>query len=93
MQPCPGCGSADISDDLLVFADKALYGDHPVHVGMIEPEPEHMPFIWSPKTVVAGFRAAVCGNCGYTRLYTNVMLSCWKRIAKGSARRNTPPEL
>jgi predicted nucleic-acid-binding Zn-ribbon protein len=70
MQNCPECGSGEIVDGLLVFADQALYGNHPVHVGMIEPDPEHRPFIWSPKEVVAGFRVAVCGACGYSRFYT-----------------------
>ena len=69
-KPCPECGSTDIVPDLLVFADESLTGQHPPYVQLMEPEPAKRPFLWSPKTVASGFRAAVCGNCGYTRFYT-----------------------
>ena len=64
---CPECGSTDIVSDLLVFADKMLSGDHPPYVKLMEPE--KLPFIWSPKSVATGFRAAICGACGHTRFY------------------------
>ena len=67
---CPECGSTDIVPDLLVFSDESLSGGHPPYVKVIEPEPEKRPFIWSPKSVATGFRAAICGSCGYTRFYT-----------------------
>jgi predicted nucleic-acid-binding Zn-ribbon protein len=66
---CPECGSTDIVSELLVFADKMLSGDYPPSVKLIEPDPEKLPFIWSPKIAATGFRAAVCGACGYTRFY------------------------
>ena len=65
----PECGSTNIVSDLLVFSDKVLNGDRPPYVKLIEPEPEKLPFIWSPKPVATGFRAAICGACGYTRFY------------------------
>ena len=70
MTKCPECGSAEIVSDLLVFADEAATGQHPPYVKLIEPAPAKRPFIWSPKTVVTGFRAAICGECGYTHFYT-----------------------
>ena len=66
---CPECGSTDIVPELLVFADKILSGDHPPYVKLLEPEPKKLPFIWSPKSAATGFRAAICGACGYTRFY------------------------
>jgi predicted nucleic-acid-binding Zn-ribbon protein len=69
MKPCPECGSTEIVSDLLVFADEALNGLNPPYVELIEPKPAKTPFIWSPKTAASGFRAAVCGECGYTRFY------------------------
>ena len=70
IKTCPECGSTDIIPDLPVFADEVLSGGNPPYVELIEPEPEKRPFIWSPKTVATGFRAAICGSCGYTRFYT-----------------------
>jgi predicted nucleic-acid-binding Zn-ribbon protein len=70
MKTCPECGSTEIIPDLLVFADEALTGQHPPYVKLIEPDPAKRPFIWIAKTVEGGFRAAVCGECGYTRFYT-----------------------
>ena len=82
MKTCPECGSTDIIPDLLVFSDEALVGAHPPYVELIEPEPAKRPFIWSPKTVATGFRAAICGTCGYTRFYTKhaaEMLEAYKK--------------
>lgn len=70
MKKCPECGSTEIVPDLIVFADEALVGQHPPYVSLIEPEPEKRPFIWMPKSVSTGFRAAICGSCGYTQFYT-----------------------
>ena len=70
IKACPECGSTDIVTDLIVFADEALAGQHPPYVQLMEPEPEKLPFIWNPKSVATGFRAAICGSCGYTRFYT-----------------------
>ena len=68
--PCPECGSAEIITDLLVFSDESLTGQHLPYVKLMEPEPAKRPFVWMPKSVAAGFRAAVCGACGFTRFYT-----------------------
>ncbi len=70
MKTCPECGSTEIIPDLLVFADEARSGLHPPYVQLMEPRPEKTPFIWIPKSVATGFRAAICGSCGYTRFYT-----------------------
>jgi predicted nucleic-acid-binding Zn-ribbon protein len=83
MKICPECGSADIIPDLFVFADEALSGQHAPYVELVEPEPAKKPFIWSPKTVATGFRAAVCGNCGYTHFYTTHHKELWEAHKKG----------
>jgi predicted nucleic-acid-binding Zn-ribbon protein len=70
MTTCPECGSSDIIPDLLVFADEACTGQHPPYVQLNEPRPAKAPFLWTPKSVNTGFRAAICGSCGYTRFYT-----------------------
>jgi ribosomal protein S27AE len=67
---CPECGSADIVSDLVVFSDDSLAGQQPPYVQLLKPKPEKAPFMWSPKHVDAGFHAAVCGACGFTRFYT-----------------------
>lgn len=69
MQTCPECGSSEIVPDLAVFSDEAAIGLQPPYVLLKEPRPEKPPFIWSPKTAASGFRAAMCGSCGYTRFY------------------------
>jgi hypothetical protein len=70
MKKCPDCGSTEIIPDLLVFSDEALTGQLPPYVRMLEPEPAKRHFVWIPKSVATGFRAAVCGDCGHTQLYT-----------------------
>jgi predicted nucleic-acid-binding Zn-ribbon protein len=70
MTQCPECGSTEIVSDLQVFSDEAATGQQPPYVKLLEPEPAKRPYIWVPKSVVAGFRAAVCGGCGYTHFYT-----------------------
>lgn len=67
---CPECGSNEIIPDLIVFSDEENTGIKPIHVRMVEPEPANRPFIWIPKDVKTGFRATICGSCGYTRFYT-----------------------
>ena len=69
MQKCPECGSNEIIPDLLVFADEMIAGQLPIYVKLNEPGPEKKPFIWVPKNAASGFRAAVCGECGYTSFY------------------------
>jgi len=70
IETCPECGSNEIIPDLLVFADEALIGQHPPYMKFQEPKPEKTPFLWSPKSVASGFRAAICGDCGFTRIYS-----------------------
>jgi predicted nucleic-acid-binding Zn-ribbon protein len=70
MKKCPECGSTEIVSDLIVFAGDAPLGRDPIHVSLNEPEPAKRPFVWVPKSVTAGFRAAVCGACGHTQFYT-----------------------
>jgi predicted nucleic-acid-binding Zn-ribbon protein len=82
MKQCPECGSTEIIPDLLVFADEAASGQHPPYVSLKEPKPAKVPFIWIPKTVSVGFRAAVCGACGYTHFYTKqhaALLDAYKK--------------
>ncbi len=68
---CPACGSTEIIPDLIVFSDSAGSGQNPPFVKLVEPEPAKRPFVWMPKEVKGGFRAAVCGACGHTQFYTN----------------------
>jgi predicted nucleic-acid-binding Zn-ribbon protein len=70
MHTCPECGSTDIVPDLLVFSGNAALGQNPPYVNVVEPTPEKVPFIWNAKSVATGFRAAICGDCGYTQFYT-----------------------
>jgi predicted nucleic-acid-binding Zn-ribbon protein len=70
MKDCPECGSNEIVSDLLVFSGDATTSERPPYVKLVEPEPQRRPFIWLPKSVASGFRAAICGACGYTRFYT-----------------------
>jgi predicted nucleic-acid-binding Zn-ribbon protein len=69
MKTCPECGSTEIVSDLIVFTDQELGGQLPAYVQVTEPKPEKASFLWLPKTEESGFRAAVCGGCGYTRFY------------------------
>ena len=71
-EACPECGSGDIVSDLVVFSDDSLCGQQPAYVQLQEPRPEETPFTWSPKRVNAGFHAAICGACGFTRFYTKL---------------------
>ena len=83
MDTCPECGSLEIVKDLVVFAGEAPSGQKLVYVSLQEPLPEKKPFIWSPKEVVSGFRAAICGDCGYTRLYTKQFKEILEAYKKG----------
>lgn len=85
MKTCPECGSTEIVPDLIVFSDEALGGLQPPYVLLKEPKPEKPPFIWSPKTVGTGFRAAICGECGYTRFYTKRHAEILEAYKKGYA--------
>lgn len=78
MQKCPECGSSEVVSDLAVFSDEAAIGLQLPYVLLKEPKPEKKaPFIWSLKSVATGFRAAVCGSCGYTRFYAKNHKEIW----------------
>lgn len=66
---CPECGSSEIIPNLIVFTDESTSGQKPAYVKLLEPEPAKRPFVWMPREVTSGFRAAVCGSCGHTRFY------------------------
>ena len=70
MKKCPECGSTEIISDLIVFAPSAKMGAQPIYVTLVEPEPANRPFVWKPQFTTTGFRAAVCGECGHSELYT-----------------------
>ncbi len=96
MTTCPECGSTEIIPDLIVFADESPSGQQPVYVQLREPEPPKHGFIWLPHTVATGFRAAICGNCGYTRFYTRYQKELLEAYKKGYRsetynRTNLPP--
>jgi len=67
LKTCPQCGSNEIYSDLVVFADQPP--KVPVYVRVIEPQPPRPPFLWTPKDVSVGFRAAICVACGHTGFY------------------------
>ena len=69
MKTCPDCGSTEIVSDLIVFADEIAAGQIPVYARLVEPAPAKKPFVWVPKSVTTGFRAEICGGCGYTRFH------------------------
>jgi predicted nucleic-acid-binding Zn-ribbon protein len=80
---CPECGSTDILPDLLVLGDET-----PPHVALLEPRPAKPPLVWQPKVVAAGFRATICGHCGYTRFYTKHQAELLEAYKKGYASRS-----
>ena len=84
-------GSFEGIPDLLVFADKAFGGQYPPYVQIKEPKPAKTPFIWIPKSVESGFRAAICGSCGHTRFYTKYHAELLEAHKKGSS--STQPVL
>ncbi len=62
MTKCPKCGSTEVIPDLIVFSSAG--GDvGSVRVVLVDPSRK------GEKEVV-GFRADICGNCGYTEMYT-----------------------
>ena len=69
MTKCPECGSSDIIPDLLVNTDAANPNHKPAYAKLIEPPPAERPAMWIPQEVKTEFHAAICGACGYTRLY------------------------
>jgi predicted nucleic-acid-binding Zn-ribbon protein len=83
MKTCPECGSSEIVSDLLVFSGDAATTERPPYVKLVEPEPAHRPFIWMPKSVASGFRAAICGVCGYTHFYTRYHAEILEAHRKG----------
>src|SRR4030095_5206480 len=70
MKACPDCGSTEIVSELLVFSGDATTNERPPYGKLVEPRRANVPSIWLPKSVATGFRAAICGACGYTRFYT-----------------------
>jgi hypothetical protein len=80
---CPDCGSSEIVSDLLLFSDEATIGQHPPYVKSVEPEPAKRPILWMPKTVMTGFRAAICGACGHTQFYTKYHAGILEAHKKG----------
>ena len=83
MTKCPQCGSTDIVPDWIVFADEAAVGQSPVHVSLKEPRPEKAPFMWMPKEVSTGFRAAICGAYGHPQFYTKYQAEILDAHRKG----------
>jgi len=69
MSECPECGSNEIISDLKILTEETVSGGRPAYVRLVEPEPEKRSFMWIAQEVKSEFRAAVCGNCGYTRLH------------------------
>ena len=69
MTQCPECNSNDIIPNLKVSTDDTVGGGKPAFVKLVEPEPAKRPFMWMAQEVKSYFHAAICGNCGYTRLY------------------------
>jgi predicted nucleic-acid-binding Zn-ribbon protein len=62
MANCPKCGSAEIVSDLSLFA--SAEGDvKPVFVTLVDPSQKG-------EDVTVGFRADICGSCGYSELHT-----------------------
>jgi predicted nucleic-acid-binding Zn-ribbon protein len=75
---CPKCGSNEVLANLRVRGGQ----DFPPLVEVVEPEPEKPSFLWTPKYEQSGFRAWVCGACGYTEFYAEnyaALLEGWKK--------------
>ena len=90
MKQCPKCGSAEIIPDLIVFAPGTKMGDQPIFVALVEPEPPNRPFVWKPQTITTGFRAAVCGECGHSELYTKQYAEMTSAHKKGFKTKPSP---
>ena len=91
MTQCPECGSTEVIHDLVVFAGAAPTGQSIVYIALQEPAPEKKPFVWSPKTVAAGFRAAICCSCGYTQFYTKHFKEILEAHKMGCASQKSSP--
>ncbi len=62
MTQCPKCGSTEVIPDLILFS--AAAGDlGTTRVVMTDPSGKG-------ESVRVGFRADICGNCGYAEIYT-----------------------
>jgi hypothetical protein len=59
------CGSKERLSKLRVGGGQA----DPLYTGIMEPEHEKRPCVWSAKTVQSRFRAYICGACGYTEFF------------------------
>lgn len=67
---CPTCNSTEIVSDLKLLTDDKVNTGMPLFVKLVEPEPEKKPFMWMASEIKINFHVAVCGECGYTQLYT-----------------------
>lgn len=75
MSECPECGSNEIIPDLLIFGD-ILPHLRPAMVILEDPANKEEP-------VSVGFRAAVCGACGHTEIYTRIYKDLLEAHKKG----------
>jgi len=81
MHSCPACGSTEIISDLNMFVHSHETGMRSIFTMLYEPAPEKHPIWWSGEKLMADIRAAVCGSCGYTQLYTDkapALLQAWQ---------------
>lgn len=62
MTHCPKCDSTEIVSDISVFANVGGRSGA-VFVSLVDPSGKG-------ETVSGGFRADVCGKCGYTEFYS-----------------------
>lgn len=83
MTQCPECGSNDIIPDLLVNTDAASPNHKPTYVKLLEAPPEDRPAGWIPLEAKTTFHAAICGVCGFTRLYSKHHAEMWAAYQKG----------
>lgn len=70
MTQCPVCGSSEIVSDLKLYTNETVRNGMPIYAKLVEPEPAKKPFTWMVDERKVNFYAAVCGECGYTQLYT-----------------------
>jgi predicted nucleic-acid-binding Zn-ribbon protein len=67
---CPKCGSKEIMAGVEV-RDDGRSSSHPLRVVVEEPEPPKHGSVWVQPLSTGDVLAWICGNCGYTELYTN----------------------
>ncbi len=75
MTKCPKCGSIEVIPDLILLT--AAGGDvGNARVVMVDPSKKG-------ENVRVGFRADICGNCGYTEIYTKYASDLLEAHKKG----------